>query len=43
MAHTYLSLCLYSQAPAIANKPHDVQGWDVPNQTGYQPSYVPRS
>ena len=42
---SYLSLCLpnHSQAPAIAsaNKPRGVQGWDVPNQTGYQPAYIP--
>jgi len=42
---SYLSLCLpnHSQAPAIAsaNKPRGVQGWDVPNQTGYKPAYIP--
>jgi len=43
---SYLSLCLpnHSQAPVIASatKPRGVQGWDVPNQTGYQPAYIPR-
>lgn len=37
------ALINHDQAPAIAsaNKPRGVQGWDVPNQTGYQPAYIP--